>query len=231
MLLIDLWQDLLHLFYPHLCPVCASTLPTKTHLICPRCISRLPRTFDENARENPTEKIFTGRIRIDHAWSAFYFHKGSAMQLLIHELKYNNAPSLGYFLGELMGMQMLEAKMELNIDGLLPLPMHKKKEKQRGYNQALLIAKGISSVTGIPVIEDAVIKTKSTSTQTNKQRIERWKNASGNFSIVKPEQLQHKNLLLVDDVITTGATLEACGSLLSKLPGTRLSIATLARAA
>lgn len=231
MFLIDLWQDLLQLLYPHLCPACAATLPSKAHVICPQCISQLPRTFDEYALENPTEKMFAGRISIDHAWSAFYFHKGGTMQLLIHELKYKKAQSLGYFLGELMGMQMLETKRELKIDALLPLPMHKKKERKRGYNQALLIAQGISSVTGIPVIAHAVIKTKSTSTQTNKHRTARWQNASGNFEVAEPEQLHQKHILLVDDVITTGATLEACGSLIAHLPGTRLSIATLARAA
>jgi ComF family protein len=231
MKLLSWWEDLIHLFYPHLCAACAHDLPSRQQIICPACISQLPKTFDETALDNPTAKMFAGRMDLCTAWSTFYFHKGGMMQLLIHEIKYKKEKSLGIFMGELMGESMKSISNVQPFDAIVPLPMHASKERQRGYNQAMLIAEGVSLTTGIPVINDAIIKTKKTTSQTNKQRTARWKNAEGNFKIIKPESLQHKHLLLIDDVITTGATLEACGSVIMKTPGIQLSIATLARAA
>jgi len=225
------WEDLIHLFYPHLCAGCAHELSSRQQIICPACISQLPKTFDETALDNPTAKMFAGRLDLCTAWSTYYFHKGGMMQSLIHEIKYKKEKSLGIFMGELMGESMKEANNIQLFDAIIPLPMHVSKERQRGYNQAMLIAEGVSFTTGIPVINDAIIKTKKTTSQTNKQRTARWKNAEGNFNIIKPEILKDKHLLLIDDVITTGATLEACGHEIMKIPDIQLSVATLARAA
>lgn len=231
MTFITLWKDLLHLFYPHCCPSCTAPLHSSAQIICPACVDNMPRTFDETAINNATEKMFAGRIMIHHAWSTYYFHKGGMMQTLIHDVKYKKEKALGFFLGTMMGTHLQESNLHGSYDIIIPLPMHKRKELQRGYNQATVIAEGLSAVTKIPILHDAIRKTKSTTSQTSKHRMARWKNASGNFDIVKPKLLEGKHILLVDDVITTGATLEACGRELLKLPGIQLSIATLARAA
>lgn len=225
-----LFSDTLHLFYPHVCTGCSSDLLMEDNLLCLKCINDLPNTNFAAYPNNPIEKIFWGRIPVVAAHSQFYFEKESLIQHLIHQLKYKNNTAIGIYLGELMGKTLLNSNRFNHIDYLIPLPLFADKEHKRGYNQAKIICDGLSAVMNVPVITGNVNRQRFTETQTRKHRNERWENVDGSFIIKNPAALKGKNILLVDDVITTGATLEACGSLLTQTEGVQLYIATLAHA-
>ena len=226
----NIFSSTLHLFYPHICTGCGSDLLKENNLLCLRCINDLPHTNFARYTNNPAEKIFWGRIPVAAAHSEFYFAKESLIQQLIHQLKYKNNTAIGFYLGELMGKSLLESNRFNNIDCLIPLPLYPDKERKRGYNQAAVICNGISAVMNVPVSIGNVIRQRFTETQTRKHRTERWQNVEGSFVVKNPAVLKGKNLLLVDDVVTTGATLEACGSILSRAEAAKLYIATLAHA-
>ena len=195
-------------------------------MLCMRCISELPETNFYKHGNNPVEKIFWGRLPLVAATAQYYFSKETRMQYLMHQFKYKGNKDLGKQLGYLMGNDLSQTLRFKNIDALIPLPLFAAKEKRRGYNQATILCEGIAEVMRIEILRDVVIRTQYTDTQTKKGRIERWQNIEGKFQLVKPEKIKHKNILLVDDVITTGATLEACGQELMKA-NINLSIATL----
>lgn len=219
---------LLHLLYPHHCAGCGSDVIDQENFLCLSCINNLPHTHFSQHANNPVERLFWGRIPVKNAMSEFYFSKTSIIQNLVHELKYKGNKSIGNYLGNLMGSNMLNSNRFQNIDAVIPLPLFEKKEKMRGYNQAQILCEGISSITGIPLIEKNVIRKIPTETQTKKGRIQRWENVSNTFSVSNSAQLENKHILLVDDVLTTGATLEACGAEILKVNNVQLSIATLA---
>jgi ComF family protein len=229
-ILKKLFSNTLHLFYPHVCTGCGSDLLQEVNQLCLQCINHLPETNFATHANNPIEKIFWGRIPIAAAHSQFYFEKESLVQHLIHQLKYKNNTAIGIYIGELMGKTLLNSGRFSNIDYLIPLPLFADKEHKRGYNQAKIICDGLSTVMNVPVITGNVNRQRFTQTQTRKHRNERWENVEGSFVIKNPAALKGKNILLVDDVITTGATLEACGSLLTQTEGVQLYIATLAHA-
>lgn len=226
----NILNDTIHLFYPHNCTGCGSDLLSKKSLLCVSCIKQLPHTYFELHENNIIEKIFTGRIKLQAAYSQFYFAKGQLLQQLIHRLKYKGDKEIGHYLGSVMGTSILQSPRFSNLDYLIPLPLYADKQFRRGYNQAEVICNGIFESTQVPVMANNVIRTKATETQTKKHRTERWQNVDGSFRILYPEKLTGKNVLLVDDVITTGATLEACGQLLLSIPGITLSFAALAHA-
>ncbi len=227
-LLKTIFSDTLHLFYPHICTGCGSDLLEQSNLLCLRCVTNLPETNFAQHANNPIEKIFWGRISLAAAHSEFYFSKESLIQQLIHQLKYKGNTTIGFYLGELMGKTLLSSNRFNNIAALIPLPLYPDKERKRGYNQAAIICDGMSAVMNVPVIKNNVLRQRYTDTQTKKHRIERWENVAGSFIIKDETKLKGKHLLLVDDVITTGATLEACGSMIAAIEGVKLSIATLA---
>lgn len=224
----SLMKDAIHLLYPHHCNGCGSDLLPETHLLCIHCLNDLPHTQFAQFENNQMERIFTGRINIKAGHSEFYFSKGQMIQHLIHQLKYKGNQKVGHYLGTLMGKTLKNSDRFNRIDAIVPLPMHQKKEFKRGYNQASIIADGIAEILCVPVLNNAVIKFKSTDTQTKKQRMERWENVEEVFVVQKKELLEGKNILLTDDVVTTGATLEACGHVILGVKNTTLSIATLA---
>ncbi len=224
----NIFNDTLHLFYPHICTGCGSDLLDEHNMLCLHCISNLPHTNFEQQTKNPIEKIFWGRIALIAAHSEFYFSKESLIQQLIHQLKYKGNIAIGFYLGELMGKNLLNSGRFDNIDALIPLPLYPDKERKRGYNQAAIICDGMSAVMNVPVIKNNVVRQRYTDTQTKKHRIERWQNVAGSFVVKDERKLSGKNLLLVDDVVTTGATLEACGSVIAAINSVKLSIATLA---
>ncbi|CAN5616227.1 ComF family protein [soil metagenome] len=229
-LLKNLLADTVHLFYPHICTGCGSDLLPETNLLCLKCITNLPKTNFAQHANNPIEKIFWGRLPLVAAHSEFYFAKESLLQHLIHQLKYKGNQPIGVYLGELMGTSLLNSNRFTMIDYLVPLPLYPDRERKRGYNQAMVICNGMSAVMNVPVLTGNISRKKFTETQTKKHRTERWENVEGSFVINNPEKLEGKNLLLVDDVITTGATLEACGSMLTNINGAKLSVATLSTA-
>jgi ComF family protein len=217
--------DFLHLFYPHNCEGCGSDVLYDTQFLCARCLHRLPETGFFLKPFNPVEKLFYGRSDIRHAGAAYYFTKDSLLQHLLIQLKYKSNKEAGYFLGRMMGYTFLNSNRFEDVDLLIPLPLNHKKEQMRGYNQAELICNGIQEVWKKQVLKDAVIRTRFTETQTRQNRIGRWQNMDGVFAVAQPAELQNRHILLVDDVITTGATLEACGSVIQEIQGTVLSIA------
>ena len=221
----------LHLFYPHVCTGCGSDLLQENNLLCLRCINDLPHTNFAALANNQIEKDFWGRINLTAAYSQFYFSKEFLIQHLIHQLKYKGDTKIGFYLGEIMGKTLLNSNRFSSIDALVPLPLYAAKEHKRGYNQATVICNGMSSVMNIQVLNNAVIRQHATETQTRKHRTERWENVKSSFKVAKPGELSGKHLLLVDDVVTTGATLEACGNAILQAVNVKLSIATLAFAA
>ena len=225
-----IFTDAMQLFFPHNCMGCGSDLLSDSSMLCLRCISSLPYTGYENIENNPVEDIFRGRATIKEAASTFYFSKGHLVQQFIHQLKYKGNQQVGQYLGALMGKTLLQSSRFTNIDYLVPLPLYADKEFKRGYNQSTIICNGMSATMQIPVLNNNVIRQRYTDTQTKKHRAERWENVEGSFAIKNPLILANKNILLVDDVITTGATLEACAQCMQQVAGLQVSLATLATA-
>jgi ComF family protein len=225
---IHILSPLVHFFYPHNCIGCGSDVIENENFLCHECINNLPHTGFALHVNNPVEKMFWGRIAIAAGMSEFFFSKTSIIQNLIHELKYKGNKDAGLYLGNLIGTSLANSNRFLNIDMLVPLPLFAKKEFRRGYNQAEVLCEGIAQVINKPLLTKNVIRVVHTETQTKKGRIQRWENVEKSFSVKDPIALQGKHILLVDDVITTGATMEACGAEILKINGTKLSIAALA---
>lgn len=222
----EIKESFFHFLFPHICAGCGSDLLSSESNLCMHCIDAMPETNFDIHPNNPVEKKFWGRLRIENATAQYYFTKESLIQNLMHLVKYKRNKELGLQLGRLMGGSIKKSN-RFNADALIPLPLFPAKEKRRGYNQSLLLCEGMSEVMNVPVLNDIIIRPQFTETQTKKGRIERWVNMEGKFSLLKPELIRGKHILLVDDVITTGATLESCGTELLKAENVRLSIATL----
>lgn len=222
----EIKDSFLHLLFPHLCTGCGSDILNEESVLCMRCIDAMPETNFEIHPNNPVEKTFWGRLPLVGATAQFYFTKESLMQHLMHQFKYKRNKDLGLQLGRIMGEQ-LKRSGRFEADALVPLPLFPAKEKRRGYNQATLLCEGMAKAMNIPVLDKVIIRPQHTETQTKRGRIERWKNMEGKFFLSNQEAIRNKHLLLIDDVITTGATLEACGNELLKAAGVRLSVATL----
>ena len=223
----DIKESVLHLLFPHVCEACGTDVLQDDHFLCLKCYASLPKTEFHLYPNNPIEKIFWGRLPITSATAQYYFTKESVMQHLMHQLKYRGNKELGIYLGRLMGHALANSNRFRFIDALIPLPLHSSKERKRGYNQATVLCEGITEVLQKPILKDVIIRTTHTESQTQKSRVERWQNMEGRFELVNPDVLKGKHVLLIDDVITTGATLEACGSVLMEAENLQLSIATL----
>ncbi len=222
------WEDLLFLFYPRLCPACQQALPPDGALICVDCQFRLPHTLFHREAENPFTERFWGRIPLEAGAALFHFVKGGRTQRLIHELKYRGRRDIGYQLGKYYGYQLRETTGFREVDALVPVPLHPKKERRRGFNQSACFGEGLAESMEKPIWGQGLRRIAPTTTQTQKSRIERFQNVLEVFQVAAPDKLKGAHILLIDDVITTGATLEACALKLLALPGTRISMATLA---
>jgi ComF family protein len=221
-------KDIARFFYPHSCPGCGAELYQHQQVICVRCIKQLPQTGFEKTGDNYTARLFTGRLQLQKATSFLFFGKDGLTQKLIHRLKYRGDTDMGKYLGHMMGSQLHEAGWFTDVDVLIPLPLNRKKLQSRGYNQSTLICEGIQSATGINLEEVAIMRTIFTETQTHKTRVQRWANVSHVFDLLDTQHLHNRHALLVDDVITTGATMDACGQVLLQVPGLKLSVLSLA---
>lgn len=226
----EIQESILHLVFPHVCDGCGSDLLNVESRLCLRCLASLPETNFEQHSNNPVEKLFWGRLLLVNASAQFYFTKESLMQHLLHQFKYKGNKELGLQLGRLMGNALKSATRFQEVDALIPLPLFSSKEKRRGYNQATILCEGIAEMVNLPVLTTIITRPQHTETQTKKGRIERWRNIEGKFQLIDPFKIQNKHILLVDDVVTTGATLEACGNELLKADHVKLSIATLCKA-
>ena len=222
------FNDLAHLFFPHVCEGCGTDVLSNESLLCGACFVKLPETGFIKEPNNPVEKIFYGRIKVEAAGSAFYFTKHSMLQHLIFQLKYRGNKDVGFYLGKLLGYQLMQTNRFDDVDIIIPLPLNPRKERKRGYNQAAMIAEGIVSVWKRPIVKDTVQRLVFTETQTHKDRISRWQTMEGVFATSNEEAIRNKHVLLIDDIVTTGATLEACGEKLLQVSNTKLSIVTAA---
>jgi ComF family protein len=230
MTLTQHFKDFTRLIFPNNCAGCGNELFASTSLLCWQCINELPKTGFEKHIHNPTSSIFYGRLPLQFAFSWLFYNKGSLAQHLIHQIKYKRNIKLGKFMGLQLGMAMLETGLYNDVDVLIPLPLNKKKLAKRGYNQAMLLCQGMAEALQKPVEDVAVFRNRFTETQTKKSRLERISNVEQVFDLQDGHTLKNKHALLVDDVITTGATMESCGQILLQVPGLKLSMASLAAA-
>ena len=214
----------IHLIYPHNCEGCGTDILNDNSYLCTKCLYQLPQTgFIANAN-NPVEKKLYGRIKVEQAGAGFYFTKDGLLQHLVGQLKYKNNKEMGLYLGRLIGHQLKATLRFDEVEALIPLPLNEKKLSKRGYNQAEIICEGIASVWNKPIITDAVIRLIDTATQTNKSLTDRWDNIEGAFAIADASKIEGKHVALIDDILTTGASIESCGHELLKVKGVKLSV-------
>lgn len=219
-----LLSDVFNLFYPRVCLTCDNTLHKHEEVVCMHCENSLPLTNHYNDAENELAKRLWGRIEIQGAMGLYDFHKGAQVQQLLHELKYRKRQDAGIYMGKLLGEQLKQNDCIIKkIDVIVPVPLHPKKEKQRGYNQCEPIAKAISETTGWPLASNALTRTVKNTSQTGMNRFERFENVKDIFAVTDAAQLQGKHVLLIDDVVTTGATSESCMRTILSLPDTKVS--------
>ena len=221
-------NDFIELFFPSLCATCGNRLNAGEKFLCFDCWQDLPVTNFHINSENKVAQLFWGRVQIEAATSYYSYKKGSRYQKLIHFIKYKGMKELGLDIGQRFGFVLKESEGFRDIDTIIPVPLHPKKLKSRGYNQSEWIAKGISKSMEVPVSTDNLHRKVFTSTQTRKNRFERWQNVEDIFGTKDPTEFKGKHILLIDDVVTTGSTLEACAYQLIKIEDVKVSIATLA---
>lgn len=217
------------LLFPRCCVVCGSPLSRGEECLCTCCNINLPRTGFHLRKDNPVECFFWGRIPgLKRASSFLFYRKGSDFRRILHLLKYGGYKELGEVMGRYMAAELSSGGFFDGVDMIIPVPLHRKKQKLRGYNQSEWIARGIASVTGIPLCAECMIREKNTETQTRKSTFERWENVEGIFRLCDTVHFEGKHVLLVDDVLTTGATTVACASAFARVSGIRISVLTLA---
>lgn len=225
---MKLFKHIINLFYPRVCAGCGNLLLEGEETVCTTCRFLLPKTGYELNPGNPLAQMFFGQMPFNAVMAEFFFSKSGKVQQLIHGLKYHGSRENGLFLGREIGKSLVQAPDYQGIDVIIPIPLHPKKEKIRGYNQSAVIAEGISQTTDIHVDEKIMFRAIFTATQTIMTREDRWNNVENIFVLKCPERLKNKHVLLVDDVITTGATLMSAGKALMQVEGIKISVATVA---
>ncbi len=220
----------MHLFFPECCVGCGAGLTEAETVLCLGCQLLLPETGYHAHTLNETGQRLAGRIPFVFATSFAYFVPDGLLQQLLHGLKYRNRKDIGRFLGTRFGHALQEAGVCVGVDYIVAVPLHPEKERIRGYNQSIIIAEAMGAVLGVPVLDGVLVRTRHTESQTQKTRAERAANMEAAFAVRHSQSLAGKHVLLVDDVLTTGATLEACAQALLGVPGLSISIGTIALA-
>lgn len=211
-----------------MCVVCGSRLAVTEETLCSKCYLHLPRTdFRNNLYENVMAKLFWGRIAIEKADALFFYEPHAETAHILYELKYKNHPEIGVVMGRMMAKELMRSGLYEGIDAIVPVPLAKKRERERGYNQSLELAKGVSEVTGLPIADKVVVRTKFVGSQTQRGRWERNENVENVFELVDGDSINGKHLLLIDDVVTTGSTIIACAQELQKASNVRISVLAL----
>ncbi len=226
--LYDLLEDVISLLFPRLCYGCGNHLMRNETLICTECFVLIPRTNFHLKPDNPVAHLFWGRCRIEKAAAFSFYTRDSRIRKLIHHLKYSGIREIGPELGKIYARTLKESGFFQGVDLIIPVPLHPSKKKKRGFNQAELISEGISFISGIPMDTESMERRKATGTQTKKSRYDRWANVEDIFRINNMAALTGKHILLVDDVITTGSTVEACANEILRAEDTRVSVIALA---
>jgi ComF family protein len=223
-----MFQAVIDLFFPKVCYACYSHLHDSEIYICTSCRHNLPVTNYHFNANNTVEKVFYGRSQIEHATALLRFEKKGVVQQLIHNLKYRGYEEIGVFLGEWLGNELKETDAFKEVDVVIPVPLHKKKLKKRGYNQVTKFGQEIAKSLQIDYNDTSLIKITNTKSQVTKRRFARWQADHELFALENPGLIENKHILLVDDIITTGATLEYCIQVLNKANNVKISIATMA---
>ena len=224
----EMWEGFLHLLFPEICVACGQDLPVTGSCFCLKCQLALDPSDMYMLRDNEFTDRFWGRLPLEGGAALYHFTRKSPVQRALHQLKYHNKPDIGIKIGRAFGQKLRNSEIFQSVDNIIPVPLHPRKERMRGYNQSTMFAQGIAEVLEVPVLNSVLVRNKFTASQTRKKRIERFQNVDQVFTVEKPALLEGRHLLLVDDVLTTGATLEICGLALLEVPGTRLSLATIA---
>ena len=227
----EIFFDLISLVYPRYCFACADGLVKGEEILCTKCIHNLPRTGYHSYKENPLYKRLYGRIPVQAAFAFLLFKKGGSVQQIMHAFKYNNHPEIGQVIGRVYGEELYRSGFSGQFDTILPVPLHPLKHKRRGYNQSEEFAKGLSETLQVPWTSGVLHRLVMTDTQTKKSKLKRWQNVNEVFTVLDKDAIKGKRILLVDDVITTGATVEACALALIHAGCTHLTISSIAYAA
>jgi len=227
MKLAGIIEDFISLLYPRVCAACGNSLFKHEEIICTYCLYHLPKTNYHLMNESPLDKVFWGRAQLANTAALYNFHKKGKVQHLIHQLKYKGRMDVGIYLGKLLGAELNKTESFNDVVKVIPVPLHPGKQRKRGYNQSEQIAIGLANALNIEMDATSFIRTVDTATQTRKSRFARWENVKEIFKVTDAEQLKNRHLLLIDDVITTGATLESAAHILLSIEGVRLSVACI----
>ena len=220
-------EDILNIVYPSLCCSCGDALTRNEELICFSCRNLLPKVSGIDFQNNEITNRFLGKIDVSFASAFLYFHKEGITQNILHQFKYNNYPEIGVLLGKWFAHDLANMSFPKDIDLIIPVPLHPKKQRKRGYNQSHYFAQGLSEITGIATDFETLIRVQYQKSQTSKSKEQRWKNVKDAFEVVANQNTENRHILLVDDIITTGATMEACARQLYANGAAQVSIATL----
>lgn len=225
---ISFWSRLTNLISPRSCTICGNRLGLAEDILCGNCNLHLPRThYILQPQDNEMAQLFWGRLSVERAVALIHYNGGSQVSNIIYQLKYGSRPDTGLAMGQLMGIELLPYQFFQDIDLIIPIPLARSRRLQRGYNQSQLIAEGVSLSTGIRMSDSIVCRSINTPTQTHKDRWERADNVEDAFTLLHPEAAKGRHLLLIDDVVTTGSTLCACGKALQQAGEVKISVLTL----
>ncbi len=220
-------EDFISLLYPNVCAACGNSLFKHEEIVCTYCLYHLPKTNYHLMEASPLDKVFWGRVQLVHTAALYNFQKKGKVQHLIHQLKYKGRMDVGIYLGNLLGADLAKSLVFNDVDKVIPVPLHPQKQRKRGYNQSEQIAIGLAKAMNIAMDTTSFIRTVDTQTQTRKSRFARWENVKEIFQVTSDSDLVNKHILLVDDVITTGATLESAAHILLNIEGLKLSVACI----
>lgn len=224
-------QDFISLIYPRNCVACGNSLFKHEDEVCNYCYLNLPKTNFHKQQNNVVKNLFYGRVDIELAGSFYLFNKKGSVQKILHAIKYKGNSQLAVLVGKWYASELLNEQAIMESACIIPVPLHPLKYKQRGYNQSEEFAKGLSEGLSIKLNTSVLTRKEFTTTQTRKNKFERWENVEDKFEVdITEESLKHKYVILVDDVITTGATIEACCQCLKQIEGIKINILSIAYA-
>lgn len=221
-------RTLFNLFFPKVCYACNKLLHDEEQYVCTSCRHQLPVTNYHFNNDNKVLNIFYGRLKLEQATALLRFEKKSLTQTLLHNLKYKGYEEIGVFLGEWLGEELKESGNYNTVDIVIPVPLHKKRQRKRGYNQVAKFGKQIAIALNASYVDDVLIKVTDVTSQVTKNRFTRWTNNDEIFKVVNAKKIVGKHILLVDDIITTGATIDACATVLQNSAEVKISVATIA---